>query len=525
MKKVLLAILVLAICIGMVGCGNSKWKTTVTDYSGEVSSNGGFLVEKGDWVYFINGSESYTADNTFGSPVKGAIVRTKKSDFGKSDATSEVVVPEVVYSSEMTNSSGLFIFGDYIYYATPCSEKNKDGEVRNTELEYMRTKLDGTDSKVIATISSNSDPYRYVEISGTVYLVLYTTNSESNNVLRVYNTTTCALSKESQTVSSYVLPDDLTSGYAFYTTTVHNDELDSDESFNALHRFALDGSEDVEILNGAGTYSDATNGIGIAGVTFDTVKWTGEYLYLSETSVETSSVVVYKGVKASELTVEASGTTPATRLNYDKLVTLDNGSSLASSIFADSSIYVNLESIFYFDSTYGIVKYDYRQLSNATFGRTKVYYNADILSATFEFMKDGVAYLSVDDVYYSLKLSDIIDLETGDIKATASSVKPKKLNYFTINTSWYQPEIVGNYFVTSVSATPFYDYVYVIDLSATDGLTDDELEDYTTDVATVDREHLQARMANLIGIMTSADKEGYTTYLDENYPEDETTDS
>ena len=43
------------------------------------SSNGGFVVEKGEYVYFINGVETYTSDNTYGTPEKGALMRIKRA--------------------------------------------------------------------------------------------------------------------------------------------------------------------------------------------------------------------------------------------------------------------------------------------------------------------------------------------------------------------------------------------------------------------------------------------------------------
>lgn len=518
MKKLLIAIMTVVLLFAVVGCNNA-WKSTVTEYAGEVSSNGGFAVQKGDWVYYVNGVEQNTSDNTFGSVVKGAIVRAKISELGNEQKTSEVVVPEIVYSTQMGMDNGLFIFGDYIYYATPCSDKDADGVVRNGETEYMKTKLDGSETKKIAQIASNSDPYRFVQIANTCYLAIYTKNDDGKNVIRVYNADTQVLVKESKEVVSYAFPSDVTNNYAYYTTKVHNDALDSDESFNAVYRIALDGSEEVEILNGAGTYSDSVNGIGIAGVTFEIVKNTGKDLILKETAVQTSSVSVYKGVKASEIVNEKSGETPATKLNYDKLITLDNGSSLATKIFATSSIYVGLDAIFYFDTTYGIVKYNYNNASNQNFGREKVYYNEDILSANLKYIEGGIAYFENGGTYYSLDLASVIDLNNGDIKADVSSVEPKRLNYVTINTSWYQPEMVGKYLLAVVDAEPYYSYVYAFDTTVCDGKTAEEVEDYIADISKVDRERILARKSGLVGIMTQTDSDAFNTFMDEKYPE------
>ena len=56
-----------------------------------VTSNGGFVVGVGNYYYFINGVEQSTADNTYGTPVKGALQRILKSDAEKGENTAETV--------------------------------------------------------------------------------------------------------------------------------------------------------------------------------------------------------------------------------------------------------------------------------------------------------------------------------------------------------------------------------------------------------------------------------------------------
>ncbi|MFQ7076610.1 MAG: hypothetical protein ACLRSW_00895 [Christensenellaceae bacterium] len=51
-----------AAAISFAGCADSySIKALPGNIQGEVSSNGGFVVEKGDYIYFINGAEDYTA--------------------------------------------------------------------------------------------------------------------------------------------------------------------------------------------------------------------------------------------------------------------------------------------------------------------------------------------------------------------------------------------------------------------------------------------------------------------------------
>ena len=75
------------------GCAGYNPAALPGDISGEVTSNGGFVVEKGNYVYFINGSEQSDADNTYGDVVKGALYRIGKTDLktGKYDQAERVV--------------------------------------------------------------------------------------------------------------------------------------------------------------------------------------------------------------------------------------------------------------------------------------------------------------------------------------------------------------------------------------------------------------------------------------------------
>ena len=74
MKKIIILLVAIVTCFTALftGCGDSTGfnnKLTISA-SDAVSSNGGFAVVKGDYVYFINGVETYTADNKYGDVVK-----------------------------------------------------------------------------------------------------------------------------------------------------------------------------------------------------------------------------------------------------------------------------------------------------------------------------------------------------------------------------------------------------------------------------------------------------------------------
>ena len=89
------------------GCGNFTSDGVSPDTSAQtVESNGGFAVQTGDYVYFINGSPSNTADNTFGTPLKGSVQRISKEDIGKRNYTaSQTVVPLIALQYSTGNAS------------------------------------------------------------------------------------------------------------------------------------------------------------------------------------------------------------------------------------------------------------------------------------------------------------------------------------------------------------------------------------------------------------------------------------
>lgn len=149
-------------------------------HTGEVVSNGGFAVEKGNYIYFINGKQSNTADNTYGDVVQGAIMRIGKGDLSaRNYYKAEVVVPEIVHSGN--TSAGIFVYGDYIYYSTPSANKNSDGEIQNSDIVFKRAKLDGTEvmKSGFATYTDNSIEYRFVLGEDKVVYLLYVATSEN----------------------------------------------------------------------------------------------------------------------------------------------------------------------------------------------------------------------------------------------------------------------------------------------------------------------------------------------------------
>lgn len=188
-KKFLLILAALVLVLAMfAGCGSTYHFEPLDGYDATsgaaVESNGGFVAKKGGWIYFINGVESNTSSNNYGSVTKGSLVRISESALAEGNYSSaEIVIPEIVYDGNY--DAGIFIEGDYVYYATPNNTRNMQAQIENTWLNFKRARLDGSDvlSGNYAQLEIGSHAYRYVVENDTVYLLYAdTANSEIHSV-------------------------------------------------------------------------------------------------------------------------------------------------------------------------------------------------------------------------------------------------------------------------------------------------------------------------------------------------------
>lgn len=259
MRKVLNKIICLTVAMVLTlgvallaACGEFfDTKPLAGDISGTVSSQGGFSVQKGDYVYFINGVEGNTADNSFGTPVKGSIVRISKTDLANHNYSSvQTVVPQVAYSGSY--NAGLYIYGDYIYFSTPSTARNSSGEVLNSDLDFKRAKLDGTEimSNYYLRLSNNAYDYRYVEVNGVVY-ILYVATGESlfNETTGVTNIHSFNTQTGTDTILAYnvasVMFDstDKTNPQIYYTMNVYNYATNANYGYNQVYTVRADETE------------------------------------------------------------------------------------------------------------------------------------------------------------------------------------------------------------------------------------------------------------------------------------------
>ena len=292
MKKTVLKILTCLICVcfalSAFACNSSVNfnKTTLKNW-GATEGNYGFVSTTANYIYFINGVGTSTADNTFGAPVKGALMVADKTDL----TNAQIAVPKLFVATDY--ESGLFIFGEgnetYVYYGTPNTEKNSSGNVANNELVFSRTRLDGENTSTFVTVDGISTEYRFAAADGTVYLVY-----KSGNKLIEYNTKTGVSKtvaetdvKKSESLDTVLFckNGDGTGFTAVYTVTCYEGAFVSEgtrtkAAYNKVYAYKA-GSDPECILNGA---MDSDGYKISANDTYKISLFKGEYLFVDITA-------------------------------------------------------------------------------------------------------------------------------------------------------------------------------------------------------------------------------------------------
>ena len=176
-KSCLLVLVAVCVSFSFVGCKKKISPTTTnTDnikFSGGVTTNGGMTVVNGDYLYFINGTKTNDGKSQ-DKNTKSAICRVKYDmATGKTSGDMEVVVDELVGFSD----GSIHIFGDFLYYATPCAGENSKGEVLYNKTEFKRYDLVNNKSYSLYTTELNVESeivkYGYYVVNDTLNLIVY----------------------------------------------------------------------------------------------------------------------------------------------------------------------------------------------------------------------------------------------------------------------------------------------------------------------------------------------------------------
>jgi hypothetical protein len=312
-KRILLILLTLLISLGAVlGCAKTYPEVEVKetpDKKYAVTSNGGMVVQKGDFIYFVNGFKPIADvegnNNVWGKVEKGGIYYAKLTDgkdvqvndyFGQyttydnsdnnfdeefsgfiteertytdqndEEQTKQQIVVNPVVSKLVTNGGyidgGIYIIDDYIYYGTPTTKKDKKGNVQYDLVDFFRTRIDGKGTQYIYTSKSTSEKpvYGYYKYNGSVYAVFYESSEQKIYSVEIKNNKVKKAVVLADNVTSALLPQktvyyegisqDTPEDYIYYTRDI-DIETDPEDEGNILEKVRPNGDERDRIVSGA----------------------------------------------------------------------------------------------------------------------------------------------------------------------------------------------------------------------------------------------------------------------------------
>lgn len=452
-KKLILAIavvLVLALTVGSLAACNSKlsWKGIGGgDASADVVSQGKFVVKQGGYLYFINGYQGDNTDNTFGSAVQSAIMRAElnadgtvkevlDSD-GKVDtaATYKIVVPTNVYTSD--KNVGFVIYGGYIYYATPNTEKNSSGTASTTHLNIMRSKIDGSNPEVLVTLDSRTVEYKlyngvlvYYDTTDTALVKIdLTLGSQKKNEKSITKIATDVV----DVVFSYEDSYSSTTGETVADFIIYTKKRPSTESafYYDVMAVKYDGSKETTLVTGttylpAGETDLAKNMASVFRIAFisnmidgnDIVLYYTKAIYLNQTSTT-------RGLYYNKISL-VNGTPTFNAANEKKLSEIGTNTTITP-ISYDMGVLMTVSSNVYLVKGYaeGSVDPNSYDSAKAVVGGA--------LSPTVLYVDGGYLYYLYSNAFYKISYTD------------EAAIATKLIDTVSLGTSWITCDRVGDY--------------------------------------------------------------------------------
>ena len=209
MKKFTRILICLILCVfslGFVACDKRTEEEKNFTYPSSadlVEGNGGLAVKKGNYIYFVNGYTSITeggltSETTF---MQGSLMLTRldadgnliKNDNGSIQDEHFITISHALCGYEVTD---LFIFGDYLYFVSPCKETESGGKVWAKErVVFNRIKLDKTsnvEEVYRSGVKLENLEYKYYVVNGNLNIlvwekgsVYYEENGNNNALIKV----------------------------------------------------------------------------------------------------------------------------------------------------------------------------------------------------------------------------------------------------------------------------------------------------------------------------------------------------
>ncbi len=480
MKKLLTALItaIMLLCLAFaVGCGEEKWQNPTLLISESVISQDGFIAETENYLFYINGVASNTEDNAFGKPIKGSLMAVAKSEIGKENPSTEIIVPKMFLASDA--GAGLFFHEGYVYYGSPCTDKNSSGAIAREKMTFLRSAVASGDIKgsteTYLTVDALYTEYRFTVIDNVVYIVYYDT---ANTALMAYNTATktqetlCKTDAEvsgvgSESLASYKFLDGNGGAVVAYTTTVYAEEYYEEKASLAGYSRATEQYNNLYLYGEGG--KEKLFGGAEDKLIYSLTHASGEHIFFTESTV-------LGDVSNKAISVNAK----ATKIEITK----------ADALVASTHI-VSLTEAYYMDTENNAI---YKTtLTGSDFTRELIY-KGDRVSSILKIENGVLYYISSENYVCRMNLTDGEDKEV-------------KLSGGTIDVTWFNPEFVkitsgdnaGDYLFYADSTTLGAKYVHVINLA------NEEKSETKDDVTTY---YIEG--AKLLGKQTEMDKANET---------------
>ena len=285
--KILICLILCVFTIGLTACGK-KDKFPYPSSSEITYSNGGLAVRKGNYLYYVNGYMSANdMQDKKATYTVGALMVAKLDANGNMVVDSNKLMMEDYYRT-MSNklcgfeATNLFIFGDYLYFTSPCleNESGKNGEWAKTRVVFYRVKLDnsGKVEEIYTSNTSNANlEYSYYNYNGATYLLVYEkgasiSDSNINNRLVRISVGDKKVGKSEQVsldVSGIVMPKETANESNNSAKFAHNSIFytKSENSKQSLYRYNVISNESTKV----GSYNDLTLNFVVEGKLFATM--------------------------------------------------------------------------------------------------------------------------------------------------------------------------------------------------------------------------------------------------------------
>jgi len=279
--KIFVCLLLCVFGLSLMACKDNRTPAekafTYPKSSDLVTGNGGMAVQKGNYLYYVNGyktvdSEEHTQDATY---THGALMLMKLNNDG-SIVTDENGLLKDDYYITMSNrlcgfnATSLYIAGDYLYFTSPSKENTTEDSVdpvwAKDYIEFYRIKLDKTSSPeriYQADVLYSDVKFEYYSNGSNVYILVYEKgetlekDSDKNNALvRVTGSGDVELIANNVAETGYVFAEN--SNEIFYVKEDESQfklyQYDIVNNSSTYYKKAEDAAFDVNYVSGGNVY-------------------------------------------------------------------------------------------------------------------------------------------------------------------------------------------------------------------------------------------------------------------------------